>query len=204
MHSNKTVAEQGMQDQMQQLQDCGFQPLGRLVTQGLGTYGRALSADGTAWAELVMPQPGLREGLRQLLKKGVLRGAGCTAQFTTAFNNGDWLVTTTAELPPGPGVEIERLPPQTPLADLALRHMQRLEAGLRRRHPLKALIHADAGEVGAAAQRLLAAAQRLLERRSQVQRPAQPLSVDELRQLGVPERLALMIAGECATAEALM
>ena len=184
----KQLAPQEIQQTIQELERCGFQPCGRLVTQGSGLTGRALSADGSTWAEVVLPQSGLRNSLRRLLKTGALRGAGCTAQFTTEFNNRSYLVTTTAEVAAAAGLLLERLPPETPLELLALRHMQRLEQHLCLGHPLKALIHTSAGEVEAARQRMLAG------------RPAAAFSVDSLLELGVSPRLALLIAGDCAEA----
>jgi hypothetical protein len=174
-----------LQDAMLELGRCGFQSFGS-ATQGSGNTGRALSADGMTWAELVELRSGLRGSLRQLLGKGVLRGAGCTAQFTSEFSNGDCVVTTTTLLEPAAGAELEVLPLDTPIATLALRHMQRVGEALLRRHPLKLRI-LGASEPGSAEQR---------------HGSAPVLGVAELRQLGVPERLALMIAGDCAdTAE---
>lgn len=174
-----------MQQTMQELECCGFLPCGRLVTQGSGSTGRALSADGSTWAEVVVLRSGLRDSLRQLLKTGALRGAGSTAQFTTELNNHRYLVTTTADLAAAPGMLLEQLPAHTPLAALALRHMQRLEACLRELHPLKPLIQTCAEDVEAAQQRRAHA-------------PAATLDVDTLHRLGVPPRLARLIGGACA------
>src|SRR5882757_2555983 len=135
------ATQQQMQNTTVELESCGFQPLGKLVTQGLGVTGKALSADGSTWADIGMLQSGLRNSLRQLLKTGVLRGAGCTAQFTTEFNNRTYLVTTIAYLAPAPGIEVERLPAATALAQIAQRHMQRIEQYMREHHPLRPLIH---------------------------------------------------------------
>lgn len=177
-----------VQDAMPALARCGFQPFGN-ATQGSGYTGRALSADGMTWAELVELRSGLRGSLRQLLGKGVLRGAGCTAQFTSEFSNGDCLVTATAPLEPAEGVELELLPMDTPIAAVALRHMQRIDAALLHRHPLKLRIHCDAGDVARAKLRL----------RDREAAPAtQPLSAEALRELGVPGHLARIIAGDCA------
>jgi hypothetical protein len=167
------VAEQALRQSLLELERCGFQPLG-IATQGSGVTGRALSADGTTWAELNAPSSDLRGSWRELLKTGVLRGAGCTAQFTTGLNNGDKLVTRGAESAPG-----------MPLRDLALLHMQRLDACLLRRHPLKPLIRTCNEDSAAAAQ---------------PRGPSQPLSVNALLQLGVAPRLARLIAGDCAEA----
>jgi len=180
-----------LQDAILELGRCGFQPFGS-ATQGSGKTGRALSADGMTWAELVELRSGLRGSLRQLLGKGVLRGAGCTAQFTSEFSNGDCIVTTTAPLEAAAGVELEVLPMDTPVAALALRHMHRLGEILLRRHPLKPRVH-NADEIGGAERRL----------RQHGTAPCRPaLSVVELCELGVPKRLAVMIAGDCVdTAE---
>ena len=185
-------AAECVHDAMPELERCGFQPFGT-ATQGSGNTGRALSADGMTWAELVELRSGLRGSLRQLLGKGVLRGAGCTAQFTSEFCNGDCLVTTTAPLEATDGLDLEQLPLDTPIAAVALRHMQRIEAALLRRHPLKLRILCGAGDVSRAERRL----------RSRDAVPAaRPLSVEALRELGVPAHLALIIAGNCAdTAE---
>ncbi|HWY23636.1 MAG TPA: hypothetical protein VNX47_01885 [Nevskia sp.] len=179
-----------VQDAMPQLARCGFQPFGT-ATQGSGNTGRALSADGMTWAELVELRSGLGGSLRQLLGKGVLRGAGCTAQFTSEFNNGDYLVTTTAPLEAADGVDLEQLSMDTPIAALALRHMQRIEAALLRRHPLKLRILCGAGDVSRAERRLRS-------RDVTPVAPVRPLSVAELHELGVPEHLARIIAGDCA------
>ncbi len=179
---------------MLQLEDCGFQPFDKLVTQGSGLTGRALSADGSTWADIGTLQSGLRNSLRKLLKTGVLRGAGCTAQFTTEFNNQSYLVTTTADLASTvQAMQVEQLPAETPVAAVALRHMQRIEAHLREGHSLKPLIHTCAGEVETAQRRALAS-------RSRPSHAAQPLTPQALRDLGVPPHLALLIAGHCAEA----
>ncbi len=179
-------AAERVHDAMPELERCGFQPFGT-ATQGSGNTGRALSADGMTWAELVELRSGLRGSLRQLLGKGVLRGAGCTAQFTSEFCNGDCLVTTTAPLEAADGLDLEQLPLDTPIAAVALRHMQRIEAALLRRYPLKLRIHGGAGQRW---------------RSRDAGPPVHPLSAEELRELGVPARLALIIAGDCtATAE---
>ncbi len=182
-----------IQNTMLQLEDCGFQPFDKLVTQGSGLTGRALSADGSTWADIGTLQSGLRNSLRQLLKTGVLRGAGCTAQFTTEFNNQSYLVTTTADLASTPAMRVEQLPPETPPAMVALRHMQRIEAHLRDAHTLKPLIHTCVGEVEAAQQRALAS-------RSRPSHATPLLTPQALRDLGVPPRLALLIAGDFAEA----
>lgn len=177
---------------MQELESRGFQPLGTRVTQGLGLTGRALSADGSTWADIGMLQSGLRNSWRQLLKTGVLRGAGCTAQFTTEFNNQTYLVTTNADLAPSPGTEVDRLPADTAPATMALRHMQRIEQYLREHQPLRPVINTCAAEIEVALQR------------AQTVRTPQPLTVAGLQDLGVPAHLALLIAGDCAeTAESL-
>lgn len=180
------AALQQMHNTTVELESCGFQPLGKLVTQGLGVTGKALSADGSTWADIGTLQSSLRNSLRQLLKTGVLRGAGCTAQFTTEFNNRTYLVTTTAHLAPAPGVEVEQLPAATALAEIAQRHMQRIEQYMGEHHPLRPLIHTCTEEVEAAQQRALSV------------RTLRPITVDILRDLGVPSRLALLIAGDCA------
>jgi len=185
--------QQRIQNIMLQLEGCGFQPFDKLVTQGSGVTGRALSADGSTWAEIGTLQSGLRNSLRELLKKGVLRGAGCTAQLTTEFNNQSYLVTTTAELASTPAMQVEQLAAETPLAVLALRHMQRIEAHLREVQSLKPLIHTCAAEVEAAQQRAQAS-------RTRPSHATQPLTPQALRDLGVPPRLALLIAGDCAEA----
>jgi hypothetical protein len=173
-------------DAMLQLECCGFQPFGG-ATQGSGNTGRALSADGMTWAELVELRSSLRGSLRQLLGKGVLRGTGCTAQLSSELSNGERIVTGTAPLTATAGTDQEQLPQDTPLADLALRHFQRVGAALLQRHPLKLRIHGAAEAVGSERPR---------------SRASQHLSVAELRELGVPERLALVIAGDCVdTAE---
>ncbi len=186
------AAQQQMQNTTVELESCGFQPLGKLVTQGLGVTGKALSADGSTWADIGTLQSGLRNSLRQLLKTGVLRGAGCTAQFTTEFNNRTYLVTTTATLAPAPGIEVERMPASTALAEIARRHMQRIEQHMREHHPLRPLIHTCAEEVETAQQR------------AQTVRTPQPVTVEALRELGIPQRLALLIAGDCAEASATL
>ncbi|HZR35378.1 MAG TPA: hypothetical protein VFA75_08365 [Nevskia sp.] len=175
---------------MLELWRAGFQPFGN-ATQGSGNTGRALSADGMTWAELVELRSGLRGSLRQLLGKGVLRGAGCTAQFASEFSNGERIVTATAPLEPAAGIELEVLPLDTPVAMLALRHMQRLGQALLQRHPLKLRIRAADEIDGAAWQRPDAGPSR------------PPLGVAELCRLGVPDRLARMIAGDCAAAAEL-
>ncbi len=178
-----------LEEAMLELGRRGFQPFGD-ATQGSGNTGRALSADGMTWAELVELRSGLRGSLRQLLGKGMLRGAGCTAQFASEFSNGERIVTTTDPLESAAGVELEVLPLDTPVAALALRHMERLDQALLRRHPLKLRIH-GADETAVDARQPCDAGS---------SRPA--LGVAELCELGVPERLALMIAGDCAvTAE---
>ncbi|WP_029923469.1 hypothetical protein [Nevskia soli] len=177
---------------MQELESRGFQPLGTRVTQGSGLTGRALSADGSTWADIGTLQSGLRNSWRQLLKTGVLRGAGCTAQFTTEFNNQTYLVTTNYDLAPSPGTGVERLPADTDPAAVAHRHMQRIEQYMRENQPLRPVIHACAAEIEAA-----------LLRAQTVRRP-QPLTVAALQNLGMPPHLALLIAGDCAeTAEPL-
>jgi hypothetical protein len=157
-----------------ELEHCGFQPLG-IATQGSGVTGSALSADGMTWAALHAPPSGLRGSWRELIGTGELRGAGCAAQFTTIFNNGERLVTRGAELPAG-----------TALAELARHHFRRLDAWLLRRHPLKALIHCDGTHTPATM--------------AQPKAAPQPLSVAGLRQHGVPAHLARLIAGDCAEA----
>lgn len=177
---------------MQELESRGFQPLGTRVTQGLGLTGRALSADGSTWADIGTLQSGLRNSWRQLLKTGVLRGAGCTAQFTTEFNNQTYLVTTNADLAPSPGTGVERLPADTAPAAIALRHMQRIDQYMREHQPLHPVINTCAAEIEAAL------------RRAQTLRTSHPLTVAGLQDLGVPARLALLIAGDCAeSAESL-
>lgn len=185
MGTNNTAVESGFQRAMLELTGCGFAPLGTSSIQGSGLIGRALSADGTTWADVAVPRSDLRAGLRHLLRTGGLRGTGWSTRFaikisirfTTLFNDGSSLVTSGGDA----------------LADLALRHMQRLDARLLQRHPLKALIHIDAQEVAAAAQRLL---------EGPAARSSQPLSVLQLRQAGVAEHLAQLIGGPCAaTAE---
>ena len=173
---------------MQELESRGFQPLGTRVTQGLGLIGRALSADGSTWADIGMLQSGLRNSWRQLLKTGVLRGAGCTAQFTTEFNNQTYLVTTNSDLAASPGTGVERLPADTPPAAVAHRHMQRIEQYLREHQSLRPVINTCAAEIEAAL------------RRAQTVRTPRPLTVAGLQNLGVPSRLALLIAGDCAEA----
>ena len=183
---------QRVRNSMLQLRDCGFQPFDSFAAQGSGVAGRALSADGSTWAEIVTLQSGLRNSLRQLLKKtGALRGAGCTAQFTTEFNNHSYLVTTTADLAATSGMLLERLPAETPLATVAQRHMQRIEAHLRSHHPLKPVLHTCAEEVEAARRRAAASP-------AQTALAPQPYTVEALHQLGVPPRLALLIAGDFA------
>ena len=177
-----------MQNTMVELESSGFQPLGELVAQGLGFTGKALSADGSTWAAIGTLRSNLRGSLRQLLKTGVLRGAGCSAQFTTEFNNRTYLVTTTADLAPAPGILVERVPAETALAEIAQLHMQRIENHMRQRQPLRPLIHTCAEEIEAAQQR------------AQMVRAPQPLTVEALRELGIPPRLALLIAGDCAEA----
>jgi len=175
---------------MMELEDCGFQPVGNLVTQGSGTKGRALSADGTTWAELGASHPGFRENLRQLLKTGVLRGAGLTAQFTTEFNDGRRLVTTTAgeDVPAGPNAE--RLAAGTSLADLAHRHMQRIECYLHDHHPVKPLIHAGMEDLPVPASGAAAASP---------PRAVPPLTtLEQLQSLGIAPHLARLIAGPCS------
>lgn len=192
-----STAEPRVDDALLQLVRCGFQALGT-ATQGSGHTGRALSADGMTWAELVELRSGLRGSLRQLLGKGVLRGAGCTAQFTSEFANGDCVVTTTAPLDPAdgtdPSLDLEILPSDTPVAVVALRHMRRLEAALLRRHPLRLRVLDGAAEVEQAAQRLRA------PHPAPAAIPA--LSVGRLCQLGVPERFAQAIAGTRAATAA--
>jgi hypothetical protein len=179
MGTNGKAVESAYQRVMLELARCGFAPLGDSSTQGSGLIGRALSADGTTWADVAIPRSDLRASLRHLLRTGELRGTGRSTRFatkisfTTLFNDGSSLVTG------GEGA----------LAELALRHMQRLDARLLQRHPLKALIHVDAPEVEAAAQRL----------RSRPAQPSgRPLTVPQLRQLGVPAHLAKLIGGACA------
>ena len=182
---------------VQELERCGFQPLGSIVAQGSGWSAGALAADGSTWVEVDISQPGLRSSLQQLFKTGELRDAACTAQFTTEFNNHSYLVTTTSDEACAAGVELERLPPQTSIAVLVLRHMQRIEMALRDSHPLKILIHTCADEVEAARQRARA-------RHIQTTGVTAPITVAGLRDVGVAPRWALLIAGDCAaTAEAL-
>jgi hypothetical protein len=189
---NDQAIPRKIRNTMQELESRGFQPLGTRVTQGLGLTGRALSADGSTWADIGMLQSGLRNSWRQLLKTGVLRGAGCTAQFTTEFNNQTYLVTTNSDLAPSSGIEVERLPADTAPAAIALRHMQRIEQYLREHQPLRLVIQTCAAEIEAA-----------LRRAHTVYMP-QPLTVATLQDLGVPAHLALLIAGDCAeTAEPL-
>ncbi|MDR3419090.1 MAG: hypothetical protein P4L83_23185 [Nevskia sp.] len=171
---------------MAELERCGFQPVGNLVTQGSGATGRALSADGTTWAEIGTLRRGLYDSLRQLLKTGELRGAMRTAQFTTDFNDGRRIVTVTADRLAAPEADIERLTPEASLAALAQRHMQRIEAYLREHHPIKPLIHGgteESGPVEAEAKARLA--------------PQTAMTVDGLRELGVAPHLARLIAGPC-------
>jgi hypothetical protein len=180
MGMNGTAIDSAFQQLMLELAGCGFSPLGTCSTQGSGFIGRALSADGTTWADATAPRSNLRSSLRHLLKKGGLRGTGWSAQFTITFNtlfsDGSSLITTGAGAP----------------ADLALRHMQRLEARLLQRHPVKALIHIDAGEVAGAAQRLL---------EHKAPPSGRPLNVTQLCHLGIPEHLAELIGGVYITAE---
>lgn len=176
---------------MLELERCGFQPVGG-ATQGSGNKSRALSADGMTWAELVELRSDLSGSLRQLLGKGVLRGAGCTAQFTSEFSNGECLVTSTAPLEAAPGMDLEVMPLITPPHIAALRHMQRIDAALLARHPLRLRIHGSAVEIGIAEQRL--------RRRQALPFGPQPaLNAEGLRQQGVPEHLARIIAGPCAS-----
>src|SRR6201997_5718478 len=91
-----------LQYAMLELERCGFQLLGG-ATPGSGNKGRALAPDGMTWAELVELRSDLSGSLRQLLEKGVLRGTGCTARFTSEFSNGESLVTSTAPLEETPG-----------------------------------------------------------------------------------------------------
>jgi hypothetical protein len=178
-----------LQYAMLELERCGFQPLGG-ATQGSGNKGRALSADGMTWAELVELRSGLSGSLRQLLGKGVLRGTGCTAQFTSEFSNGECIVTSTAPLEAAPGMDLEVMPLFTPLHIAALRHMQRLDAALLARSPLRLRVHTNAAELAIAEQRLL--------RRQAIPNGAPAMSAEILQQQGVPQHLAQMIAGPCA------
>ncbi len=184
-------AKQQLRNAMLELQQCGFQALGNHAAQGSGVCAAALSADGSTWVDIKVPQADLGSRLRRLLGTGVLRGALCTAQYTTQFSNGSFLVTTTAtsasDLPALPGSRLERLPPATSIALAALRHMQRIEAALLAEHPLKPLIHTCADEVEAA-------------RRSRTSGAARPLTVPGLCALGVPAHLAQLIAGDCVEA----
>src|ERR1700758_2793509 len=102
-----------LQYAMLELERCGFQLVGG-ATQGSGNKSRALSADGMTWAELVELRSDLSGSLRQLLGKGVLRGAGCAAQFTSEFSNGECLVTSTAPMEAAPGMDLEVMPLITP------------------------------------------------------------------------------------------
>jgi len=94
-----------------------------------------------------------------------------------------------------PGMLLERLPAETPLATVAQHHMQRIEAHLRSHHPLKPVLHICAEEVEAARQRAAAS-------RVQAAPEPQPFTVEALHNLGVPPRLALLIAGDFAEAAA--
>ncbi len=182
---------------MPELERCGFQTLQEKMVQGSGASVRGLSADGSTWVECSMPRPEFRDSLRQLFKMGELRGAPCTAQFTTEFNNRSYLITTSADLACAAGIAVERLPPGTPIATMALRHMQRIEAALLDGHPLKLLTHTCAAEVEAAQARLRA-------RRLQPAAAPSAITVKSLGKLGVPLRWALLIAGDHAeTADAL-
>jgi hypothetical protein len=183
-----------LQHAMLELERYGFQPLGS-ATQGSGNKGRALSADGMTWAELVELRSNLGGSLRQLLGKGVLRGTGCTAQFTSEFANGECLVTSTTALEATPGMDLEVMPLITPLHIVALRHMQRIDAALLARHPLRLRIHTSAAE--------LAIAEESLRRRQIIPAGIPALNAESLQQQGVPQHIAQMIAGPCASAAAL-
>lgn len=170
MRQPSRTSHRTLRQSLLELERCGFQSLG-IATQGSGITGSALSADGTTWAALQAPSSAMRGSWRELIGTGVLRGAGCAAQFTTTFNSGERLVTRDADLP---GAD---------LAGLARHHFQRLDERLLRRHPLKALI-ACPGEPAAA---------------PRPSTPV-TLSVAGLRRHGVPAHLAELIAGDCAEA----
>jgi len=185
------AARHRLQNAALELERCGFQPLGKLAAQGSGWSAGALAADGSTWVDVGISQPGWRGSLRELLKTGELRGAACTAQFTTEFNNHSYLVTSSSAEACADGIQLEQLPAHTPIAVLALRHMQRIETALRDSHPLKVLVHTCADDVEAA-------------RRRQAAGAITPITVAALRDLGVAPRWAQLIAGNCAaTAEAL-
>jgi hypothetical protein len=110
---------------------------------------------------------GFRESLRQLLNKGVLRSAGCSARFITKFNNGSRLVTSADRS-------------VSPLTELAQQHMRRLDYCLRLHHPVKPVIYAGIEDLSDG-----------LDTARQLITPAQ------LQALGVAPHLARLIAGPC-------
>jgi hypothetical protein len=163
---------------MRTLGNCGFQSIGA-ITQGSGLRGRALSADGTVWADFTVSRINLRRGLRRFLRDGRLRRTEISLSFHTELNDGSYLESRAGAVR-HPDLE-------TFVAAAARAHMETLQVHLFEFHPVKPRVQQDLGDVLAA------------ERRAQLQGlRCPPLSVDTLNALGVAPHLARLIAGPCA------
>jgi hypothetical protein len=164
---------------MQTLRSCGFLPLGT-ITQGSGLRGRALSADGTVWADFTVSRVSFRRGLRRFFREGRLCRSEINLGFHTELNNGSQLETRAEAMRPALGLES--------FAVAAVQtHMRMLETQLLEFSPLKPLVLLGLPEVLEA------------ERRASLRVPRiAPLTVDTLAVLGVAPHLARLIAGPCA------
>lgn len=163
---------------MRTLRGCGFQSIGT-ITQGSGLRGRALSADGTVWADFTVSRASLRRGLRRFFRDGRLGRTVITLSFHTELNDGSYLESWPGTVQPA---DVE-----TFVAAAVRTHMETLRVHLFEFHPLKPAVQQDLGDVLAA------------ERRAQLQGlRSRPLSVEALAGRGVPPHLARLIAGPCA------
>lgn len=163
---------------MRTLGVCGFQSIGT-ITQGSGLRGRALSADGTVWADFTLSRASLRRGLRRLFRDGRLNRSEITLSFHTELNDGSYLESRAGAVRPA---DLE-----TFVAAAVRAHMETLQVHLFEFHPVKPAVQQGLGDVLAAEQRA-----RLQGLR------CPPLSVEALSGLGVAPHLARLIAGPCA------
>ena len=166
---------------MRALEGCGFLPIGA-ITQGSGLRGRALSADGTVWADFTVSRISFRRGLRRFFRDGRLGRTEISLGFHTEFNNGSHLETRADAAHPSLALGLE-----SHTAAAAQAHMRALEAHLLEHSPLKPMVRVELSEVLES------------EHRASLQIPRiAPLTVEALSGLGVAPYLARLIAGPCA------
>lgn len=164
---------------MRTLRSCGFLPLGT-ITQGSGLRGRALSADGTVWADFTVSRVSFRRGLRRFFREGRLGRTEIRLAFHTELNNGSHLETRAEAARPAMGLD-------SFTAAAVQTHMRMLETQLPEFSPLKPLVLLGLPDVLEA------------ERRAGLRVPRiAPLTVEALAGLGVAPHLARLIAGPCA------